>query len=98
MSTPMAVLRFIGRNSKRVAVSVVGMAVVLVGLALLVLPGPGMVVVVLGFAILGTQYAWAERALHHTKKVAGAAGRQTKRGVRSVRRRVKYSPGQRGEQ
>src|SRR5690606_32504186 len=53
---PAEVIRFIGRSAKRVAVSVVGGALVVGGLVMLVLPGPGMLVVVLGFAVLATEY------------------------------------------
>ena len=72
------VLRFLARSSKRVAISVVGGAFVLVGLAMFVLPGPGILVVAIGFAILGTEYAWAAAALDRTKKVAGQAARIAK--------------------
>ena len=40
MTRPAEVLRFIARSSKRIAVSVVGGAFVLGGIAMLVLPGP----------------------------------------------------------
>ncbi len=88
MATAKDVFGFIGRNSKRIAVTVVGAAVVVVGLVLLVLPGPGIVVVVLGFAILGTEFAWAAAALEKTKRAADAAGRQTKRSAGNVKRKV----------
>lgn len=88
MSKPSEVLRFIGRNSKRVAVTVVGVVLVVGGLALLVLPGPGIVVVVLGFAVLGTEYAWAKAGLEKTKKMADAAGRRTKHGATTLKRKV----------
>lgn len=78
---PGEIVRFIARSSKRIAVSVVGAAVVLAGLAMLVLPGPGLLVVVAGFAILGTEYAWAAAALEHTKRGAQQAGRLTRSGV-----------------
>ena len=84
----MEVLRFIGRNSKRVAVTLVGAAVVVAGLAMLVLPGPGIVVVVLGFAILGTEYAWAQAGLERTKKAADSAGKKTKQGARVLKQKV----------
>lgn len=74
----MAVVRFALRSSKRVAVSVVGAVLVLGGLAMLVLPGPGLLVVVAGFAVLGTEYAWAARALDRTKAAAESAGRIAK--------------------
>ena len=76
---PVEVLRFIARNSKRAAVTVAGGALVLGGLALLVLPGPGIVVVALGLAVLGTEYMWAAKALEHTKRSGGQAGRAARR-------------------
>jgi Flp pilus assembly protein TadB len=77
----MEVIRFIGRSSKRIAVTVVGAALVIAGLAMLVLPGPGILVVALGFAVLGTEYAWAAAALERTKRVAAQAGGVAKDGV-----------------
>lgn len=70
---PGEVLTFLVRSSKRVAVSVVGGLLVLIGLAMFVLPGPGILVVVLGFAVLGTEYAWAAAALDRTKRIAEKA-------------------------
>jgi len=88
MASPGEVIRFIGRSAKRIAVSVVGGALVLGGLAMLVLPGPGMLVVVLGFAVLGTEYAWAAAALERTKRTAQRAGEVAKGAARkAVRRR-----------
>lgn len=82
--SPVDVIRFIGRSSKRIAVSVIGGIFVLAGVAMLVLPGPGILVVVIGFAILGTEYAWAAAALERTKRAAEAAGRVAKDGVGRV--------------
>ena len=91
-SRPAEVFRFIARSSKRIAVSVVGGAFVLGGLAMLVLPGPGILVVAVGFAILGTEYAWAAMALERTKDVAGRAGRTATGALRSVGRKVTRRP------
>ena len=89
MAKPMEVLRFIARSTKRVAVTVVGAALVLGGLAMLVLPGPGIVVIAVGFAVLGTEYAWAAVAFERTKKAAATAGRVGKNVARSAARGVK---------
>src|SRR5262249_5149971 len=43
---------------RRLIVSVVGATVFLIGIALLVLPGPAFVVIPVGLAILATEYAW----------------------------------------
>ena len=87
--TPGEVIRFIGRSSKRIAVSIVGGVFVLGGLAMLVLPGPGIVVVVIGFAILGTEYAWAATALAHTKRSAERAGNAARGAARATGRRLR---------
>ena len=67
------VIAFIGRNAKRVAVTVIGLVVVLAGVLMLVLPGPGILAIIAGLAILATEYVWAERLLHAAKTRAGQA-------------------------
>jgi uncharacterized protein (TIGR02611 family) len=84
---PGEVIRFIARSSKRIAVSVVGGALVLAGIAMLVLPGPGIVVVAIGFAVLGTEYVWAANALEHTKRLAVRGGELAKGAAKKVIRR-----------
>ena len=76
---PGEVVRFVARSSKRVAITVVGGAVLLAGLAMLALPGPGFIVIVIGFAILGTEYAWAAAALERTKRTAEKASKAARR-------------------
>ena len=53
----------------------------LIGVAMLVLPGPGLVVIPLGLAILGIEYAWARVWLRKVKSrtadVIGAIRRNT---------------------
>jgi hypothetical protein len=72
--TPLKVVgRFIARNGKRVAVTIAGFAVILAGVAMLVLPGPGIVVIIGGLAILATQYVWAEHLLKIAKEKANQA-------------------------
>ena len=60
--------RFIARNGKRVAVTIAGFLVVLAGAAMLVLPGPGVVVIIAGLAILATEYVWAQRLLRAARQ------------------------------
>jgi hypothetical protein len=47
----------------KVLVSVGGPLVIAAGVAMLVLPGPGLVVIALGFALLALEYEWARHAL-----------------------------------
>ena len=55
---------------RRVIVSVVGATVLLIGIALLVLPGPAFLVIPVGLAILATEYAWARRWLRKVRGIA----------------------------
>jgi len=55
--------RFVWLNAKRLVVAVIGFTVILVGVALLVLPGPGIAVIIGGLAILAVEFAWARRIL-----------------------------------
>lgn len=74
-----AVIGWIATSGKRIAVTVVGFALVALGLVLLVLPGPGILVVIAGFAVLATQYAWARRALDTSKRYAQGAAKRVRR-------------------
>ncbi|MBC7632917.1 PGPGW domain-containing protein [Aeromicrobium sp.] len=53
--------------ARRIALEVVGWTLVIVGLAALVLPGPGLLCIVAGLAVLSQQYEWAERRLEPVK-------------------------------
>jgi uncharacterized membrane protein YdbT with pleckstrin-like domain len=86
LQKPIAVVRFIARSSRRIAVSVVGAVLLLAGLAMLVLPGPGLIVIVLGFAVLGTEYVWAAAALERSKRIATKAGQVARDGAGRVAR------------
>ena len=50
----------------RAAVVLAGFVVVLVGLAMIPLPGPGLLVIAAGLAVLALEFAWAERLLART--------------------------------
>ena len=45
--------------ARRIVITVVGVTVVLLGVIMLVTPGPGLVVIPLGLAILSIEFAWA---------------------------------------
>jgi tellurite resistance protein TerC len=55
------------RQIKRVIVGIVGTTVLLIGVALLVLPGPAFIVIPLGLGILATEFLWARRLLSKVK-------------------------------
>lgn len=52
---------------RRLVVGVIGFTVLLVGVAMIVLPGPAFLVIPLGLAILATEFVWAEVLLKKAK-------------------------------
>ncbi|MBC2935177.1 PGPGW domain-containing protein [Nocardioides sp. zg-1228] len=59
-----------GDAVKGLAIQAAGWILVLLGLAALVLPGPGLLALFAGMALLATQYRWAERRLSPVKNAA----------------------------
>ena len=56
------------RQARRLAVLVIGLTVVAIGAAMIVLPGPAIVVIPLGLAILATEFVWARHLLENMKE------------------------------
>ena len=63
--------------AKRLVTIVLGVTLLVLGAAMLVLPGPGVVMIMLGLAVLGAEFLWARRLLDRMK----AAGRNAIDGV-----------------
>ncbi len=74
------------RRAKQVAIIMAGATLLLIGVALLVLPGPGIPVVIAGFAVLGLEFAWARRFNRKMRARARLA-------MRKIRRRKQLPPG-----
>jgi uncharacterized protein (TIGR02611 family) len=64
-----------GRAAKRIALEIVGWVLVVAGVAALILPGPGLLMIAAGLVILSQEYEWAERRVEPIKRKAlrGAA-------------------------
>lgn len=55
------------RTLRRIFIAIIGGTVLLLGIAMMVLPGPGILATLAGLAILATEFLWARRALHKCK-------------------------------
>jgi uncharacterized protein (TIGR02611 family) len=69
-----------------IGVATVGTTLIVVGVILLVLPGPGLVLIALGVAVLATEFAWAETVLNRMKRTGSAAADGARRAI--ARRRT----------
>jgi uncharacterized protein (TIGR02611 family) len=67
-------LDLILRTLKRITVFVFGSGVVVLGVVLIPLPGPGLLVVILGLAVLASEFTWAQRALDKAQRRAQRSG------------------------
>lgn len=56
------------KSWRKVAIAAVGFPILATGIALLVLPGPGLLVMAAGLAILSLEFEWAERHLKRVRK------------------------------
>ena len=66
--TGLAVLTY--KNARRVVILLVGISVLLIGVAMIILPGPAILVIPAGPAILATEFAWARDLLRRMKDKA----------------------------
>lgn len=57
-----------GRLALKIGVGVLGGALVVLGLILVPLPGPGWLIVIAGLAVLAVEYAWARHLLRFTRR------------------------------
>jgi len=56
------------KKLKRLIVAVIGITVLIIGIVMLVLPGPAIVVIPVALGILATEFAWARRALQMVRQ------------------------------
>lgn len=64
------------KAARRIVVGVVGGTLVLMGVCMLVLPGPAFVVIPIGLGILGIEFAFARRWLRKIKEAAAATAQR----------------------
>lgn len=63
---------------RKLIVAVIGVTILLIGVAMVVLPGPAIIVIPLGLGILATEFAWARRAVRRARvMIARARGRES---------------------
>lgn len=72
-----------------IGVAAVGCTLIGVGVVLLVLPGPGLLLIALGVAVLATEFAWADRVFVRMREAGSAAVDGAKRVL--ARRQVRRS-------
>ena len=63
---------------RKLIVAVIGLTILLIGVAMTVLPGPAFIVIPVGLGILATEFAWARRTIRRARvMIAKARGRES---------------------
>jgi hypothetical protein len=60
---------------RKIVIAVIGGTILLVGVALLLLPGPAVIVIPVVLVILASEFAWARRVLRRGKSAVAKARR-----------------------
>jgi len=78
------VIRTIGvvsyKLAKRIVITVIGGTILLGGLVMLITPGPGVIIILLGLAILAVEFAWARIWLKRVRHSVTPEGRRALHG------------------
>jgi tellurite resistance protein TerC len=73
---PQTVLNEALRHARRLLIFVVGSTLLLLGVVMLVTPGPGWLFIFGGLSVLGIEFVWARRLLRKAKTTANNARRK----------------------
>jgi tellurite resistance protein TerC len=66
------------RQGRRLVVFVIGGSLLLIGIALIFLPGPAVIVIPAGLAVLALEFTWARNFLHRIRREISERSRQAR--------------------
>lgn len=77
------------KQARRLVVAVVGSTVVLIGVIMIITPGPAIIVIPAGLGILATEFVWAKRLLKRVKERAAQMAKNVTGKVKNKKSEVK---------
>jgi tellurite resistance protein TerC len=63
---------------RKIVIGVIGTTILFIGVALIVLPGPALVVIPIGLGILASEFVWARRVMRRGRIFVKKIGRSVK--------------------
>lgn len=66
------------KSTRKILIALIGFLTLLIGVILLALPGPGIVVIILGLFILSREFEWAQNYLEKAKRAQQRAVEKAK--------------------
>lgn len=85
-------VHFTYKAARRIVVAVVGATVLVIGVVMLVTPGPALVVIPIGLAILSIEFAWARAWLRRLRESISNRN-SNRRDARAEAHRNRVRPG-----
>ena len=67
------------RGARRIAIALIGSTTLLLGVAMLIMPGLGLPVIPIGLALLSIEFVWARRWLAQIRKASATPGKESSR-------------------
>jgi hypothetical protein len=83
------------KQARRAAIAVAGFTILALGVAMLVTPGPGWLVIFVGLSLLGLEFVWARRLLKRFKDAGRGLGNAISRKQASEQERDSAADGPR---
>lgn len=65
---------FTYKTGRRIVISIIGVSVLLLGIVMIVTPGPAIILIPAGLAILAIEFVWARRWLRKLREVISRRG------------------------
>ena len=56
------------KKIKKIFIAIIGFTILIIGISMILLPGPAIIVIPIGLAILATEFVWAKLLLRKLRK------------------------------
>mgnify|MGYP006098988569 FL=1 len=70
------------KQIRKLVIFLIGISIVLIGCVLFFTPGPAIIVIPVGLAVLATEFIWAKKLLKKFKETASSITQSTKDAIR----------------
>ena len=70
------------KQIRKLVIFLIGISIVLIGCVLFFTPGPAIIVIPVGLAVLATEFIWAKRLLKKFKETTSSIAQSTKDAIR----------------
>lgn len=60
-------MNFFIKYARKIVIATVGASLLVIGVILIILPGPGLLLILAGLLVLSVEFAWAERHVHKVR-------------------------------